>query len=65
VLDGMHNNFQIFNNAGELLMFVGHYSADNDGFQNPVSMAIDSQNTIYVTDNINGRVQVFQLLSGN
>jgi len=65
VLDGQHNNYQIFNNAGEMLMFVGRYSPGNDGFENPVSIAINQGNTIYVTDNLNARVQVFQLLKGN
>ena len=56
--------FRSFNNAGELLMFVGRYSPDNDGFEDPVSIAIDKNNMVYVTDNLNARVQVFQMLAG-
>jgi hypothetical protein len=46
-------------------MFVGKYSRQNDGFANPVSIAIDAENTIYVTDQLNSRLQVFRLLKGN
>jgi RPA family protein len=61
----MHQNFQIFNNAGEMLMYVGQYSPMNNGFENPISIAIDGKNRIYVTDNLNSRIQVFQLLKGD
>jgi hypothetical protein len=30
-----------------------------------VSIAIDGENTIYVTDQLNSRLQVFSLLKGN
>ena len=65
VLDAMHQNYQVFNQEGELLMFVGKYSPGNDGFINPVSIAIGAENTIYVTDQLNSRLQVFSLLKGN
>jgi DNA-binding beta-propeller fold protein YncE len=65
VLDANHNNFQIFNNSAELLLFVGKFSSANDGFQSPVSIAISENNTIFVTDQVNKRVQIFQLLKGN
>ena len=63
LLDSQHEHFQIFNNHGDLLLFVGKYSADNDGFVNPVSMFIDKKNRMYVTDQLNARVQVFQILN--
>jgi DNA-binding beta-propeller fold protein YncE len=53
VLDALHQNFQMFNQQAELLMFI-----------NPISIAIDDRNTIYVTDQLNGRVQVFKVLKG-
>lgn len=64
VADAVHNNFQIFNNAFELLLFVGRYSTrgDNLGFENPIGMYIDARDRIYVADQLNNRVQVFQLL---
>lgn len=64
VADAVHNNFQIFNNAFELLLFVGRYSTtgDNLGFENPIGMYIDTHDRIYVADQLNNRIQVFQLL---
>ena len=66
VIDAYFHNFQIFNQQGELLLFVGgKFSTGNDGFEDPVSLAIDQKNTLYVTDQLNKRIQVFQLLKGD
>ena len=37
VVDAVHQNFQIFNKNFDLLLFVGRFSSDNWGFQNPAS----------------------------
>lgn len=66
VVDALHQNFQIFDQNFDLLMFVGRFSNnDNRGFQNPIGICIDQRNTIYVADQLNQRVQRFQLLKGN
>jgi hypothetical protein len=65
ILDAQHQNFQIFDTSGILLMFVGKFSSGNDGFQDPVSMYIDKNNRIYVTDQLNQRLQIFDLLKGD
>jgi DNA-binding beta-propeller fold protein YncE len=61
VSDASFQNIQVFNQQGELLLFVGKFSAGNDGFQDPVSITISGR-TLLVADQLNKRIQVFQLL---
>ena len=66
VCDAVFHNLQIFNQQGELLLFVGKFSSENDGFQDPISLLIDqAKHELYVTDQLNSRVQVFQLIKGD
>jgi len=63
VVDTAFNNFQIFDENGQLLLWVGHTGArDPGGFQLPSGLYIDQQDRIYVADTFNRRVQVFQYL---
>lgn len=70
VVDGRSHSISIFNELGELLLVLGGYYASATtgkvapgGFSIPVGIDIDSTDRIYVVDQMNGRVQVFQYFS--
>lgn len=70
VVDGRMHNISIFNQQGQLLLVLGGYYAVSlsgklapGGFSVPIGMDIDSSDKIYVVDQLNARVQVFQYLS--
>lgn len=62
-IDGSFNNFQIFNDQFELLLWVGEGKGSIPGYFNlPVGIDIDHRNRIYVADSINRRIQIFEYL---
>lgn len=70
VVDGRSHSISIFSREGELLMSLGGYYAVASsgklapgGFSVPVGIDIDSNDGIYVVDQLNSRVQVFQYIS--
>lgn len=64
IVDALFDNIQIFNTAGELLLFFGEPRGWAGGsFSLPNGIHIDDQNTIYVADTYHGRVQLFQALT--
>lgn len=70
VVDGRAHNVSIFNKNGELLLVMGGYYASSEtgklapgGFSIPIGIDIDSLDKIYVVDQMNTRVQVFQYYS--
>lgn len=70
VVDGRSNSVNIFSQAGVLLMSFGAYYAVSNsgklapgGFALPVAIDIDDLGKMYVVDQLNARVQVFQYLS--
>lgn len=70
VVDGRSHSISIFNEQGELLLSLGGYYASAEtgkiapgGFSLPVGIDIDSTDRIYVVDQMNARVQVFQYFS--
>lgn len=70
VVDGRAHNISIFNEQGELLLVMGGYYASSEtgklapgGFSVPIGIDIDSLDRIYVVDQMNTRVQVFQYFS--
>lgn len=70
VVDGRMHNISIFNQRGELLLVLGGYYAVSlsgkvapGGFSVPIGLDIDANDKIYVVDQLNARVQVFQYLS--
>lgn len=62
-VDAAFNNFQIFNPQGELLLAVGRASLENDGFYLPAGAFVDKNNQIFVADQLNRRVQIFEYLA--
>ena len=70
VVDGRAHNISIFNEQGELLLVMGGFYASSEsgklapgGFSVPLGIDIDSTDKIYVVDQMNTRVQVFQYFS--
>lgn len=70
VVDGRSHTVSIFNQQGELLLVLGGYYAVSGsgkiapgGFSVPIGIDIDAADRIYVVDQLNARVQVFQYLS--
>jgi DNA-binding beta-propeller fold protein YncE len=70
VVDGKAHNLLIFNNQGELLLVLGGFYASSEtgklapgGFSVPIGIDIDSTDKIYVVDQMNTRIQVFQYFS--
>lgn len=70
VTDGKSHNVKIFNQTGELLLtFGGYYAVSSTGkkapggFAVPIGIDIDSRDRMFVVDQLNARIQVFQYLS--
>lgn len=70
VVDGRAHNISIFNEQGDLLLVMGGFYASAvsgklapGGFSIPIGIDIDSTDKIYVVDQLNTRVQVFQYFS--
>lgn len=70
VVDGRAHNISIFNQQGELLLVLGGFYASAEtgklapgGFSVPIGIDIDANDKIYVVDQMNARVQVFQYFS--
>ncbi|HEY3309660.1 MAG TPA: 6-bladed beta-propeller [Desulfuromonadaceae bacterium] len=70
VVDGRSHRVLIFNTSGELLLVFGDYYAVSSsgklapgGFAIPVSIDIDKNDKVFVVDQLNSRVQVFQYIS--
>ena len=64
VVDAAFSNVQIFDDGGELLLFVGRIGAAPGEFWLPAGLHIDGRDRIYVVDQYNRRVQVFDYLGG-
>jgi len=62
-MDAAFDNFQIFNEKGKLLLYIGSFGSAPGHFILPAGMYIDKNDKIYVVDSINGRVEVFQYVS--
>lgn len=70
VVDGRSHTISVFNEQGELLLILGGYYAvagsgkvAPGGFSVPIGIDIDATDRMYVVDQLNARVQVFQYLS--
>ena len=64
VVDAAFDNIQIFTSEGQFLGSFGSTGANPGYFFNlPAGLYIDGSDKLYVTEQLNGRVQVFQYLS--
>lgn len=70
VVDGRAHNITIFNESGEVLLVLGAFYAISEtgkiapgGFSLPIGIDIDSRDRIFVVDQMNARVQLFQYFS--
>ena len=70
VVDGRAHSISIFNEKGDLLLILGGFYASREtgklapgGFSVPIGIDIDSTDKIYVVDQMNTRIQVFQYYS--
>lgn len=63
VVDSGWSNVQIFNPKGQVLLFFGGRGTYPGLMQNPASLTIDKKNRIYVGDEMNHRINVYQLVN--
>ena len=63
VTDAAFNNFQIFDQEGRLLLWIGGAGREPGQFYIPSGLYVDKSDRIYVTDTFNRRIQVFQYLA--
>lgn len=61
-LESYYDHLLIFNIDGEFLMSLGGNGQQHGQFNLPSGLYIDENDTIYITDMLNGRVEVFQYL---
>lgn len=61
IVDSEFDNFQIFNSDGKLLYFIGANGHQPAQFYLPGRMTFYN-NTLYIADTYNSRIQVFQIL---
>jgi DNA-binding beta-propeller fold protein YncE len=64
-VDGLFDNIQIFDKDFRLLMAFGGPGNGYGQFWLPAGIYIDPNDTIYVSDNYNKRIQIFQYLKGD
>ena len=62
LVDAAFNNFQIFNDDGQLLLWVGNTGVSPGEFYLPSGLYVDKSDKIYISDTFNRRIQVFQYL---
>jgi len=62
-VDASFQNFQIFNEQGQLLLYIGSGGSGAPGkFALPAGMHVDKNNRIFIADQYNQRVQMFEFL---
>jgi hypothetical protein len=62
VTDSAFSNAQVFDPEGNALFFIGRLGPRPGQVDLPEGIAIDENDRIYMADQLNGRVQVFQYL---
>jgi DNA-binding beta-propeller fold protein YncE len=63
VADAAFDNFQVFDENGQLLLFIGGAGVEPGYFEVPAGVFVDENDRVYVVDSLSSRVQVFQYLS--
>jgi DNA-binding beta-propeller fold protein YncE len=62
-VDASYQNFQIFNEEGQLLLYVGTGGSGAPGkFALPAGMHVDKNNRIFIADQYNQRIQMFEFI---
>ncbi len=65
VTDAEFHNFQIFDEDGNVYLFIGQLGNEPGEFSLPAGLCIDLNNNIYVVDQLNSRVQKFKFLNAD
>jgi hypothetical protein len=65
VTDAAFSNIQIFDQQKHLLLFAGTLGRGPGEFWLPAGMYIDDRDRIYVADQYNHRIQIWQYLAGS
>jgi hypothetical protein len=60
VVDGAWDRVQVFDRLGDLLYYFGTEGSEPWAFALPSGIFIDRNDTVYVVDSYNSRVQVFR-----
>jgi len=61
-VDAAFNNFQVLDQQGQLLLAVGRASVKADGFYLPTGLHVDRNNKIFIADQYNQRIQMFEYI---
>lgn len=64
VVDNLFDNIQVFDQTGRLLLVIGTQGQDRGQFWSPAGIDIEND-TIYVADTFNNRIQVLHYLGGS
>jgi DNA-binding beta-propeller fold protein YncE len=64
VSDAAFNNVQVFDSECKLLLHFGAFGAGRADLRLPAGLYINNQNQIYIVDQFNHRIQVYQYLGG-
>ncbi|MCU7806474.1 MAG: 6-bladed beta-propeller, partial [Candidatus Thiodiazotropha sp. (ex Semelilucina semeliformis)] len=61
-VDAAFNNVQIFNQKGQLMLALGGSGTGPGGFYLPAGAHVDQNNRIFIADQLNLRIQMFEYL---
>ena len=64
MVDALFHAFQIFDATGRLLLPVGERGHERGEFWLPTGIFIDDDDTIYIADSYNQRIQVLRYTGG-
>jgi DNA-binding beta-propeller fold protein YncE len=64
VIDNLFDNLQILNNEGQALLVIGSAGQQKGQFWSPSGIAIKND-TIYIADTFNNRIQILHFLGGS
>ena len=65
ISDAEFHNFQIFDEDGNIYLFIGQLGSEPGDFSLPAGLCIDQNNNVYVVDQLNKRVQKFKYFGGD
>jgi hypothetical protein len=65
IADSLNNRILIFSREGKFISFFGYYGNKKCQFNNPLDLAFNREENLYVTDTYNHRVQKLRKVSFN